>query len=38
MSATQLEDLILLVGPEIFKQYHIREPIDVAERLSITLR
>lgn len=38
MSATQLEDFVLLIGPKIFKQYYIREPIDVAERLFITLR
>lgn len=38
MSATQLEDLVFLIGPKIFKQYYIREPIDVAERLFITLR
>lgn len=38
MSATQLEDLILLVASEIFKQYYIRKPIDVAERVFITLR
>ncbi|XP_071628812.1 uncharacterized protein [Temnothorax longispinosus] len=38
MSATQFENLTLLIGADIFKQHHIREPIDVAERLLMTLR
>lgn len=38
MSATQFEKLALLVGADIFKHYHIREPIHVAERLLMTLR
>lgn len=38
MSATQMENLLELIGNDIKKQTFIREPISVPERLIITLR
>lgn len=38
MSTIQFENLAHLVGADIFKQHHIREPIDVTKRLLMTLR
>lgn len=38
MSATQLENLFILIGSDIVKQHHIREPISVPERIMLTLR
>ncbi|XP_036147861.1 protein ALP1-like isoform X2 [Monomorium pharaonis] len=38
MSATQLENLLQIVGADLYKQYVIREPIETAQRLVLTLR
>ncbi|XP_036146638.1 putative nuclease HARBI1 isoform X1 [Monomorium pharaonis] len=38
MSATQLENLLVLIGHDIYKQSYIRESIGVSERLLLTLR
>lgn len=38
MTATQFEELLLLVAPQITKQTVLREPISTSERLSLTLR
>ena len=38
MSATQLENLLQIVGADIFKQYVVREPIEAGQRLVLTLR
>ncbi|XP_018317135.1 uncharacterized protein [Mycetomoellerius zeteki] len=38
MSATQMEELLLIVGPLLIKETVIREPIQPKERLAITLR
>lgn len=38
MSATQLEDLLSIVGPRLQKQDVIREAITPSERLAVTLR
>lgn len=38
MSATQLETLTMLIGHDLYKLHHLREPIKVTERIVITLR
>ncbi|KYN50224.1 hypothetical protein ALC62_04152 [Cyphomyrmex costatus] len=38
MSATKLEELLHLVQPYLSKEYYIRQPIAVEERLMLTLR
>lgn len=38
MSTMQYEELLAIVGPHLEKQYVVREPINAAERLSLTLR
>lgn len=38
MSATKLEELLAIVGPDLQKQHCIRKPIPAAERLCLTLR
>lgn len=38
MSATEFEELLCIVGPSIYKQFHIREAVSPGERLCITLR
>ncbi|XP_018366720.1 PREDICTED: uncharacterized protein LOC108763518 [Trachymyrmex cornetzi] len=38
MTATQLEELLLLVAPRITKQTIIQEPISAKEQLSMTIR
>ncbi|XP_058796474.1 putative nuclease HARBI1 [Phymastichus coffea] len=38
MSAMQMEELLLIVGPYITKQFVVREPIPPNERLALTLR
>lgn len=38
MTATQFEELLLMVAPQITKKTVIRKPISAEERLSLTLR
>ncbi|KYM99500.1 hypothetical protein ALC62_09752 [Cyphomyrmex costatus] len=37
MSASEFEDLLMIVGPRLQKMYIVRKPISAAERLSVTL-
>jgi len=38
MTITQFENLLEIVGSHLQKLYVVREPINPAERLSLTLR